>query len=82
MAKHACPIPGCTEYVHDDLLMCSPHWLATPASLRRDVKRTWRALVRARALTPAEFLAARRVHLQACNAAVDTVARSELPVCA
>lgn len=79
--KHACPIPGCPERVHDDQLMCCAHWMATPSSLRRGVKGAWRALQRARGATPAEFLEARRVHLEACNEAVDTVARAELPLC-
>lgn len=78
--KHACPIPGCPERVHDDLLMCCGHWMATPSSLRADVNRTWRSLKRARAGKPADFLEARKAYLAASNEAVDTVARSLLPV--
>ncbi|MGQ0530116.1 MAG: hypothetical protein ACT4PG_09930 [Panacagrimonas sp.] len=82
--KHDCPIPGCEARVPNTLLMCNAHWLAVPKSQRRDVNRTWRRFSRANDAPRGEYadvVEALNTYRDACDAAVKTVAESELPLC-
>lgn len=40
--RHRCPAPHCRIWVPLHRLACSDHWFALPASLRRELDRTYR----------------------------------------
>lgn len=76
---HICPIPGCDQHVHREVLMCSEHWLIVPKSMRRLVCTTWHALERT--LGPREEVRRRFVaYREARAAAVRVVADALSPV--
>ena len=77
--KHQCRIPGCETMIASGLLMCPPHWLTVPRSMRQDVNRTWRAFNRAMDGTREEIAEAMQRYQAAADAAVVVVTRSELP---
>ena len=81
MARHPCPVPGCETRIASGLLMCPPHWLTVPRSMRQDVNRTWRAFNRAMSGTREEISDAMQRYQAAADAAVATVTRAESPVC-
>jgi hypothetical protein len=79
--KHKCPIPSCTTHIASGLLMCPPHWLSVPRSIRTEVNRTWRVFNRAMNGSRDEIDAAMRTYQDAADAAVRVVSEAEAPVC-
>lgn len=41
--RHKCRVPGCTQMVRPDRLMCRPHWHQVPRPLQEIIWATWRS---------------------------------------
>lgn len=75
-----CPIPGCTHARRPGELLCPQHWRPVPTEMKCAVWNTWRAFTKAR--DPAAQRLARKPYLEARDAAIAFITKSESLLCA